>query len=45
MYICYVLAKIQMVTKQTPSANRTPKCYVLAKIQMVTKLIDSSIIS
>ena len=37
MYICYVLAKIQMVTKQGDTGPQPSLCYVLAKIQMVTK--------
>ena len=41
MYICYVLAKIQMVTKLEGVIWLALLCYVLAKIQMVTKRAQS----
>lgn len=42
MYICYVLARIQMVTKLTTLLIVSVISYVLAKIQMVTKLVLGS---
>ena len=41
-HLCYVLAKIQMVTKQDLEKIKRCLGYVLAKIQMVTKPRPSS---